>query len=219
MKRSLRRYEHRKKAKGFFMEEKENQPVKQRKLKKWEEYMDKIPLAWRFYQREVEKGAEPRKAELKAVKLVYPRDKNSSTTLNMWKKYGLWPAPEEILSGGIFGEEQSRNQNRNGLSVIGGGGSNKLKRPKDPSENDHTQSELSEKEILQRVRKILDSIEVHHREWTGGRNRKYSTFKTRVIAGRLPIEVINQINQFKGSKTFHLERALRLYAMIMKETV
>ncbi len=35
----------------------------------------------------------------------------------------------------------------------------------------------------------------------------------------MPIEVINQINRLKGSKTFHLERALRLYAMIMKETV
>ncbi|MGO9121437.1 MAG: hypothetical protein ACLQPD_27985 [Desulfomonilaceae bacterium] len=75
--------------------------------------------------------------------------------------------------------------------------------------------ELSEKEILQGVRKILDSIEVHHREWTGGRNRKYSTFKTRVIAGRLPVEVINQINRLKGSKTFHLERALRLYVQVM----
>ncbi|MGO9121431.1 MAG: hypothetical protein ACLQPD_27950 [Desulfomonilaceae bacterium] len=87
------------------------------------------------------------------------------------------------------------------------------------SENAHRQSELSEKEILQRVRKILDTIEVHHREWTGGRNRKYSTLKTRVIAGRLPIEVINQINRFKGSKSFHVERSLRLYLMIMKETV
>ena len=72
--------------------------------------------------------------------------------------------------------------------------------------------------VLQEARKILDAIEVHHREWTGGRNRKYSTLKTRVIAGRMPVDLINQINQFKGSKTFHLERALRLYLKIMKET-
>ncbi len=87
------------------------------------------------------------------------------------------------------------------------------------SENAHHESELSEKEILQRVRKILDSIQVHHKEWTGGRMKKYSTLKTRVIAGRLPVDLINQINRLKGSKTFHLERALRLYIQVMKETV
>ena len=45
--------------------------------------------------------------------------------------------------------------------------------------------------------------------------KKYSTLKTRVIAGRMPVDLINQINQFKGSKTFHLERALRLYVKVM----
>ncbi len=194
------------------MEEKENPPVKQRKLKKWDEYKDKIPLAWRFYQREIERGTDPRKAELKAIKRVYPSDKNSSTTLNVWKKYGLWPVTKEMLSSGIFGGENPRNQGRNGLRFISGGA-----KRKDRSLTDT--SELSEKEILQVVRKILDSIEVHHREWTGGRNRKYSTFKTRVIAGRLPVDLINQINRLKGSKTFHLERALRLYVKVMKETV
>jgi hypothetical protein len=69
--------------------------------------------------------------------------------------------------------------------------------------------------VLQEARKILDSMEVHDREWTGGRNGKYSTLKTRVIAGRLPVEVINQINRLKGSKTFHLERAMRLYVKVM----
>ena len=96
-----------------------------------------------------------------------------------------------------------------------GGGSKKFKSLKGHSENYHHESELSEKEILHRVRKILDTIEVHHKEWTGGRNRKYSTLKTRVIAGLMPVDLINQINRLKGSKTFHLERALRLYVMVM----
>jgi hypothetical protein len=198
------------------MTDNENPPVKQRKSKKIDEYIEKIPLAWRFYQREIKKGIDPRKAELQAVKRVYPGDKNSSTTLNVWKKYRLWPVTEEILSSGIFGEEESNNQGRNGLTVIPGGGTKKLRSLKEHSENGYRESELSEKEILQGARKILDNIEIHHKEWTGGRNRKYSTLKTRVIAGRLPIEVINQINRLKGSKTFHLERALRLYVMVME---
>jgi hypothetical protein len=201
------------------MEEKETPPVKQRKLKKMDEYTEKLLPAWRFYKTAIEKGTDPRKAELQAVKRVYPSDKNSSNTLNIWKKYGLWPVTEGILSSGILGEENSRNQNRNGLSVISGGAIKKPWKLKDPSENGSFECDLSEKEILQGVRKILESIEVHHREWSGGRNRKYSRFKTRVIAGRMPVELINQINQFKGSKTFHLERALRLYVKVVKERI
>jgi hypothetical protein len=197
------------------MEEKQNASVKQRKLKKMDEYREKILPAWRFYQREIEKGTDPRKAELQAVKKVYPRDKNSSTTLNIWKKYGLWPPPEEMLSGGIFGEEESNNQVRNGLSVISGGGSKKLKSLKEHFESGRPDFELSERVILQEAKRILDNIEVHHREWSGGRTRKYSTIKTRVFAGRLPVDLLNEIHRFKGSNTYHLERALRLYVKVM----
>lgn len=82
-----------------------------------------------------------------------------------------------------------------------GGGNRKLKRLKDRSEKGYLESEMSEKEILQGVRKILDAIEAHHREWSGGRTRKYSTINTRVFAGRLPVDLLNQIHQFKGSNT------------------
>jgi hypothetical protein len=94
-----------------------------------------------------------------------------STTLNIRKKYGLWPPPDKILSGESVGE--LINQGKNGLTVIAGGRNRKVRSIKEHSENDYPDSELSEKEILQGVRKILDSIEVHHREWTGGRNRTW----------------------------------------------
>jgi len=190
------------------MEEKDKPPVKLRKLKKIDEYMEKIPLAWRFYQRELERGADPRQAELRAAKKVYPGDRNSSTTLRIWQEYGLWPPSEEILNGGDIGKDESRHQGKNGLKVITGAG-RKVRRLMDSSE-------ISEKEILQMVREILDKIEVHHKEWSGGRTRKYSTIKTRVLAGRLPVDLLNEIHRFKGSNTYHLERALRLYVKVMK---
>ncbi len=65
----------------------------------------------------------------------------------------------------------------------------------------------------------MDKIEVHHREWSGGRTRKYSTVKTRILAGRLPVDLLNEVHRFKGSNTYHLERALRLYVKVMKEKV
>jgi hypothetical protein len=45
--------------------------------------------------------------------------------------------------------------------------------------------------------------------------KKYSTNKTKVFAGRRPVDLINEIDKFKGSNTDHLERALRLYVTIM----
>lgn len=65
------------------------------------------------------------------------------------------------------------------------------------------------------ISNILDTIQVHHREWTGGRFKKYSTTKTRVFAGSLPVDLLNEIHKFKGSNTYHLERALRLYVKVM----
>jgi hypothetical protein len=201
---------------GFAMTEKENPPVKLRKLKKIDEYIEKIPVAWRLFQREIERGTDQRKAELKAVKRVYPGDRNSSTTLRIWREYNLWPPSEGILSGGDFGDVDSRIQGKNGLRFIKGG-AGKVRRLRDLSEDAYDEPELSEKEILRRVRKILDSIEVHHREWTGGRTRrKYSIIKTKIIAGRLPVDLLNEIHKFKGSNTYHLERALRLYVKVMR---
>jgi len=196
----------------------ETPQVKPRKLKKWYEYKETVPRAWKIYQHVLAKGTDPREAELKAVKMVYSGAKNSSTTLRIWKKYGLWPPPEEMLSerkAGVKREEQSRNQGKNGLKVISGGANKRLKSLKEHAENGRHDPELSEKKILQSIRKILEKIEVHHKEWTGGRMKKYSTLKTRVFAGRLPVDLINEIHKLKGSNTFYLERALRLYVKVM----
>ncbi len=196
------------------MTEKEIPSVKPRKLQKIDEYRKKIPIAWRHYQREIQKGTDTRKAELRAVKAVYPKDKNSSSTLRTWKNNGLWPPSEA--------QEKAALTNKNGLTVVNGGnagtrklGLSALLKASGVSSNDE-RTELSEKEILQRVGKILDKIEVRKREWTGGRRKKYSTLKTKVIAARLPVELLNQIHEFKGSDRQHLEKALRLYVKVLK---
>ncbi len=105
--------------KGTTMTENGNPPVEHRKLKKWDEYKKTILRATKIYENEITKGTDPRKAELRAVKKVYPGYKNSSTSLNLWKKYSL--------------------------------------------------------------------------------------IKTRVFAGRLPVDLLNEIHKFKGSNTYHLK--------------
>ncbi len=39
--------------------------------------------------------------------------------------------------------------------------------------------------------------------------------QTKVIAARLPVELLNGIDEFKGCNTYHLERAMRLYVRIL----
>ncbi len=195
------------------MKDNETPPVKPRKLQRIDEFKNKIPIAWRHYQREIQKGTDTRKAELKAVKAVYPGDKNSSSTLRTWKTNGLWPLSEA--------QRGTAPSNRNGLSVIEGGvpgqkklGLSALLKASGVSSNAE-RTELSEREILQRVGKILDKIEVRKREWTGGRRKRYSPVKTKVIAGRLPVALLNELHVFKGTDTYHLERALGLYVKIL----
>jgi len=54
------------------------------------------------------------------------------------------------------------------------------------------------KEILKGVRKILDTIWVYEKEWTGGKRKKRATVKTRIFGGRIPNELINAIHGFRG---------------------
>ncbi len=65
------------------------------------------------------------------------------------------------------------------------------------------------------AKRILDLIEPHEKEWTGTRLKKFSTMKTRTLAGCIPVELLNEINRLKGTKTYYVERALRLYVKVM----
>jgi len=46
-------------------------------------------------------------------------------------------------------------------------------------------------------------------------NQEIRHLKKRVFAGRLPVDLMNEIHKFRGSNTYHLERALRLYVLVM----
>ena len=39
--------------------------------------------------------------------------------------------------------------------------------------------------------------------------------QNKCFAGRLPVELLNEIHKSKGSIAYHLERALRLYVKVM----
>lgn len=76
--------------------------------------------------------------------------------------------------------------------------------------------DTTEREILKKAREILESTKVLEKEWTGGRMKKHSTAKKKILGGRMPIEIINEANRLKGWKTYDLQRALRFYLKVLK---
>jgi len=144
------------------------------------------------------------KSEKEALDLVMPifwddegKRKNADRTVRLkrWKELGLFPPPE--ADGRISRLKDRKSKKKNGLKILNGG--------------------LSEKQILKGALKILEKMEIPEKEWTGGRNKKLSTVRRKILGGRMPVSLINQINQLRGSKTYHLGRALRLYLMVLDE--
>jgi len=112
-------------------------------------------------------------------------------------------------------EQDTRNALRNGLTVINGGVEKKNLRKPNAVVN-HQTTVLSHEEILKEARIILEKIQTREKEYTGGCHRKMSTVKTKIVGGRLPVDLNNELNRLKGSKTYHLERALRFYLKLLE---
>jgi hypothetical protein len=95
---------------------------------------------------------------------------------------------------------------------------NTVKRPIVAVEPDTVQVHgmVIEKEVLQKFVQVLNGIEVHEKEWTGGRHKKTATVRSRILAGRLPEPIVEEVQRLKGSLTDNLERAIRLYLLVLE---
>jgi hypothetical protein len=102
------------------------------------------------------------------------------------------------------------------LTVINGGANKKIRLTKKRPSNSLERIELTEEEILKEALKILESMPVRKRDITGTRSKRLSTVKTKILAGRMPTELINELRALGDSTTSHIERALRIYLKILK---
>ena len=76
--------------------------------------------------------------------------------------------------------------------------------------------DLSEKELLARVRVLLDSIEPAERVPGATARGRKSPLKTTVIAVRIPITLDKALQALGRPKSRHIERAIMLYLKAMK---
>jgi hypothetical protein len=75
--------------------------------------------------------------------------------------------------------------------------------------------EFWEKITRQAIREIHEEINERPKEWTGSRAKKEKEHKTKPIAARLPLEIVEELMKRKGSITQHIEVALRLYLRVL----
>jgi hypothetical protein len=90
-----------------------------------------------------------------------------------------------------------------------------LRREAEPSAD----VEISESQLLRRVRGLIEGIEVSERAPRGttapGRSAP-ERYRTQMISVRLPLHLIRALEALEGQKTFHVERAVRLYLLAVK---
>jgi len=102
------------------------------------------------------------------------------------------------------------------LTVINGGANKKIRLAKKRPANSVERLELTEEEVLREAFKILQGLPVRKRQLTGTRGKRLSTVKTKILAGRMPTDLINELRSLKGSYSEHLERALKFYVKVIK---
>lgn len=145
-------------------------------------------------------------AEQKALLEIFPQDSNRARRLKVWKEKGLWPIPKTELEK-LYDVEHS---------ITAETSPQRLQSDKTPSLSDVDIVErcLPKESFEKRAREILDNIETKKYEWTG--KGKVKENKTAILAGRMPLDLVQGIKALEGKVTDHMEKALRLYLKIVK---
>ncbi len=137
-------------------------------------------------------------SENEALRRVFPGDRNRTKKLKRWKDNGLWPIPEPEL-------REIRAQSESSLSRT----VNNQRQCSEPVD------ELSENELLKRVRIMLDKIEPVQRLGLTAPGRK-SSVPPVMIALRVPKALDEELKSLGGLKSRHIEKAIMLYIRAVK---
>lgn len=129
--------------------------------------------------------------ENEALAKVLPSDRNRTKKLKRWKEKGLWPVPESEIA-----ECAAPSNPNSDIQRIS---------PKD-----------SDSELLERIRAILDTIELAERPVGKTGKNRFSPLKTKMIAIRIPESLDDELKALGDLKSRHIEKAIMLYLKAMK---
>jgi hypothetical protein len=181
-----------------------------------------IRESWESFQTSLSEGMGQDKAELDAVKIVLKDYPHPTEALKIWKRCGVWSA-ESVRHTEEYLEEPSKSKARPSVSEAASRMTEKDRRtqdnprtPKDIPDMSQADSGTTREEIMAQLRALLAEIPVEERKWFGKATGKApEEDKFLQIGAKLPPEVVLEIRSLPGRIAHHLERALKLYLMVL----
>ncbi len=194
-----------------------------KKHKFWpESATEEIKKTLEVYNAMLSKGIEQDKAESEGVETGLKDYPHASEALEIWKRCGVW-----LTESSRFAEANQvkprMSRNVLGISEAASTMAGKKRKPQDrprTSQDIPTMSEsdlgLTKEEIMAHMRELLAGIDIEERKWWGKATGKapYEE-KFEQIGARLPPELVSEIKSLPGRHAHHLERALKLYLMVL----
>jgi hypothetical protein len=194
-----------------------------KKHKFWpEDATEEIEKTLESFKASLSEGIEQDEAESEAVKTVLQDYPHPAEALEIWKRCGVWSA-ESVRHTEEHQEEPSQSTNRPSSSEANSRMTGRRKQPKDrPRTSKDTPGTsqadfgLSREEIMAQLRALLAEITVEERKWFGKATGKApEEDKFLQIGAKLPPELVLEFKNLPGRYAHHLERALKLYLMVL----
>ena len=184
-----------------------------------------IRESWETFQTSLSESIEQGQAESEAVKIVLKDYPHPTEALEIWKRCGVWSA-ESVRHTEDYREELSKSKARPGISQDAPGTTKPKRKPQDrprtsqdipgKSQDD---SGLSKEDVMAQLRALLAEIDIDDRKWWGKATGKAPKGeKLEPIGGKISPEVVAQVKNLGGRISHHLERALKLYLMVLRSS-
>ncbi len=162
---------------------------------------EEIRETWQNFRALVSRGVEHDRAESEAVMTVLKDYPHASEALEIWKRCGVWSEnfvhrTEESTSKTIVYDIPRSSKEYLGISQ----GSPKQTR----------------EEIIGQLRALLSEIDIEERKWFGKATGKApEEDKFLAIGAKLPPDLVLKFKSLPGRYAHHLEKALKLYLMVL----
>ena len=183
---------------------------------------EEIDETLEVYSAMASKGIAQDKAESEAVKIVLKDYPHASEALEIWKRCGVW-----LTESSRFAEANQvklrMSKDVPGISEAVSTRAGKKRKPQDRPRTSRDIPGMSQddvrltgEEIMAQMRALLAEIPVEERKWFGKATGKApEEDKFLPIGAKLPPDLVLEIKNLPGRIAHHLERALKLYLMVL----
>ncbi len=198
------------------------------RLNTWEKHKfwaeaagDEINKTLEVYSAMASKGIEQDEAESEAVKTILENYPHAPEALEIWKRCGVWGTESSRFTETNQAKPRTY-QGEPGPPVYSSRRSDRSK----PQDRPRTTQDipgspqpdlgLTRDEIMAQMRALLAEIPVEERKWFGKATGKApEEDKFLPIGAKLPPDLVLEIKNLPGRIAHHLERAMKLYLMVL----